>query len=375
MSNLDLLIKDFNKKYKETIVSVGIPQKRLDKIPFTSPRANYMLYGGLPRGRLIEFAGEEGSGKTTTALDIVANVQRIFSDEHEKEISFLQSIEKRSKDAESRLQYLLARGKKRIIYADCENTLDEEWAISLGVSVDEMIILKPMTQTAEQIFEMLLQMIETDEVGLIVLDSLGVMLSSQAYEKTMEERTYGGIAMALTLFSKKAELLCNKFDCTLIGINQMREDLNSSYGGQTTTGGKAWKHNCSVRLLFQKGSFIDDEGNEIKRSSETPAGNLVLISVTKTKVCKPDRRTGFYTLRYNSGIDLFADVFDMAIRFALIQQAGSWFTFVDENGEILSNSENEVLKFHGKTSVIEFLQQNESFFATLRKAVEKVFGG
>ncbi len=140
-------------------------------------------------------------------------------------------------------------------------------------------------------------------------------------------------------------------------------------------GGKAWKHNCSVRLLFQKGSFIDDEGNEIKRSSETPAGNLVLISVTKTKVCKPDRRTGFYTLRYNSGIDLFSDVFDMAIRFALIQQAGSWFTFVDENGEILSNSENEVLKFHGKTSVIEFLQQNESFFATLRKAVEKVFGG
>ena len=370
MGKLDLLIKDFNKQYKENIVSIGLQRVEGAVLPFTSPRANYMLYGGLPRGRLIEFAGEEGGGKTTTALDIVSNAQNIFWEEHCDEIALLENEAKQAKDG-SRLQYLRARGPKRVVYADCENTLDEDWARLLGVNVDDMILLKPQTQTAEQIFEMLLQMIETDEVGLIVLDSLGVMLSAQAYDKTMEEKTYGGIAMALTLFSKKVGILCHKYDCTFIGINQMREDMNSQYGGQITTGGKAWKHNCSVRLLFQKGAFIDEKGNELKRSSETPAGNLVNISITKTKVCKPNRRTGFYTLQYTSGIDLFADVFDMAVRFALIQQAGSWFTFVDENGEILSNDENEILKFHGKTSVIEFLQQNEKFFTTLRKAIEK----
>ena len=136
-----------------------------------------------------------------------------------------------------------------------ENTLDEEWAQKLGVDIDKLILLEPQSQTAEQIFEMLLQMIDTDEVGLVVIDSLGVMLSAQAYEKRWKKRSYGGIAAALTLFSKKAELLCTKYNCTLIGINQMREDINSPYGGTITTGGKGWKHTCSVRLMFPKGSI------------------------------------------------------------------------------------------------------------------------
>lgn len=371
MGNLDLLIKDFNKKYKETIVSVGLVRSETNKLPFTSPRANYMLYGGLPRGRLIEFAGEEGGGKTTTALDIVANAQTIFELEHDSEIALLTNLEKRSKESDARLQYLRARGKKKVIYADCENTLDDEWARLLGVNIDELVVIKPMTQTAEQIFEMLLQTIETGEVGLIILDSLGVMLSAQAYEKTMEERTYGGISMALTLFSKKAELLCSKYDCTFIGINQMRDDMNSTYGGQVTTGGKAWKHNCSVRLIFQRGSFIDEKGNEIRRSSESPAGNLVQISIAKTKVCKPDRRTGFYTLRYDLGVDKYSDIFDMGLRFGYIQQAGSWFNFVDDDGVVLSSEDGEVFKLHGKAAVLDYLADNDDFSNELLSSIQK----
>ena len=89
MSRLDQLIKDFNKQAKETIVARGIVREFTNKIPFSSPRANYMLYGGLPRGRLIEFAGEEGGGKTTTALDIAANAQKLYRREWGNEIAQL----------------------------------------------------------------------------------------------------------------------------------------------------------------------------------------------------------------------------------------------------------------------------------------------
>lgn len=360
MGKLDTLIKDFNKQYKEEIAARGIARIQTQKIPFSSPRANYMLYGGIPRGRIIEFAGEENGGKTTTALDIVANAQKLFQQEWEDEIKELEAIDKKKKEQQTRLDYIKARGPKQIVYADCENTLDEDWARNLGVDTDKLILLKPQSQTAEQIFEMLLQMIETDEVGLSIIDSLGVMLSAQAYEKTMEEKTYGGIAAALTLFSKKAELLCSKYNCTLIGINQMREDMNSPYGGMITTGGKGWKHNCSVRLMFQKGSYIDERGNEIKRSSESPAGNLVMINIAKTKVCKPDRRVGFYTLRYDTGIDMVADTVEVALKYGIINQAGAWFTFIDlDTGEIISDDEGEPIKLQGKPNLIEYLDDNQ----------------
>lgn len=373
MGKLDILIKDINKQYKEDIAARGIALIMTQKIPFSSPRANYMLYGGLPRGRIIEFAGEENGGKTTTALDIVANAQPLFIKEWEDEIRELESSDKLKKDAQTRLDYLKSRGPKQVVYADCENTLDEEWAKNIGVDTDKMIVIKPQSQTAEQIFEMILQMIETDEVGLIVIDSLGVMLSAQAYEKTMEEKTYGGIAAALTLFSKKAELACSKYNCTLIGINQMRENMNSPYGGMITTGGKGWKHNCSIRLMFQKGAYIDERGNEIKRSADSPAGNLVMINIAKTKVCKPDRRVGFYTLNYYTGIDQVADMIEVAMKYGIIQQAGAWFNFIDiDTGEIITDEEGETLKIQGKPNLTDFLKTNTSLYDEISKKVESL---
>lgn len=363
MGKLDVLIKDFNKQYKEEIAARGIARIQVARIPFSSPRANYMLYGGLPRGRIVEFAGEENGGKTTSALDAVANAQKLFKEEWQKEIDDLEAIEKRKKEQDARLTYLKSRGPKQAVYLDCENTLDEDWARLLGVAVDEMMVIKPMSQTAEQLFEMVLQIIETDEAGIVIIDSLGVMLSAQAYEKSMEEKTYGGIAAPLTLFSKKAELLCIKYNCTLIGINQMREDMKSTYGGMTTTGGKGWKHNCSLRLMFQKGSFIDESCNEIKRSSESPAGNLVSINIAKTKICKPDRRIGFYTLNYTYGIDVLNDTVELAIKYGIINKAGAWFTFVDiETGEFITDDEDEIIKLQGKANVLEYLQENEHLF-------------
>lgn len=388
MSKLDILVKQINKNYKEDIASRGIPERHFQKIPFSSPRANYMTYGGIPRGRIIEFAGEENGGKTTTALDIVANAQKLFEKEYNEELDELDRLicaGSVRKEQTTRYDYLKERGIKKVVYCDCENTLDDEWATKLGVNTQDMLLLKPMSQSAEEIFEMLLQMIETDEVGLVIIDSLGVMLSQQAYDKDVTEKTYGGIAAALTLFSKKAEMLCTKYDCTIIGINQLREDM-SGFGQMVTTGGKAWKHNCSLRLAFKKGDFIDEVGNTIKRSSDAPAGNLVNIAIMKTKVCRPDRRNGFYTLSYTNGVDQIADTVDLAVLYGIIVKGGSWYAIIDkETGEVMQQKiyenrdgstnpeliEEQDLKFQGKSSLLEFLRNEEEIYNLIYDKVMK----
>lgn len=363
MSQLDKLVNDINKSWKEEIASKGIKRIECKKISFSSPRLNYMLYGGLPRGRLIEFAGEENGGKTTTALDICKNAQKLFRDEWEEELSNNETSPERKK-------YLEARGPQRIVYADCENTLDEDWARTLGVDVDDMYIIKPQTQSAEDIFQMLLEAIETDEAGLVVIDSLGVMLSQQAYDKEMSEKTYGGISMALTLFSKKAVLACKKTMCTLIGINQMRDDLNSPYGGRTTTGGKAWKHNCSVRLEFAKGDYFDENGNRLNKTCESPYGNKVLVAIKKTKVDKPDRKTGYYTLTYDIGIDDVADLIEVGLKCGVIDKAGSWFTLVDvDTGEVMTDEEGNILKFQGQANLANYIRDDDLLLEDLKNLI------
>lgn len=351
MSKLDKLVQDINKEWKEDIAARGIPKLKVSKIPFSSSRLNYMTYGGIPRGRLIEFSGDEGGGKTTTALDICKNAQILFKEEYEEELS---------NTDDTRKKYLEARGPQKVVYADCENTLDEDWARTIGVDVDDMYIIKPQTQVAEDIFQILLDMMETDEVGLIVIDSIGVMVSKQAYDKDVGDKTYGGISMPLTRFSELAVLSCRKYNCTVLGINQMRDDMNSTYGGKITTGGRAWKHNCSMRIQFAKGDYLDENGGNLTRSCEAPAGNKVLVSILKTKTCRPDRKVGFYTLMYEYGIDEIADMVETAMKYGIVNKAGAWFTLVDiETGEVVCDEEGTPLKFQGKANLIDYIRNNE----------------
>lgn len=336
MSRMDELMKDLNKKVKSELLHKGISSFDYKRIPFTSPRLNYMTYGGLPMGKLIEFFGEEHGGKTTTALDVISNYQRMED----------------------------ARG---VVYADLENTLDTVWATKLGVNVDDLWILNPTNQGAETIFQYLLDMIDTGEIGLVIIDSIGVMVSNQALDKTVEEKTYGGIAMALTNFSKKAEMLCHKHNCTLIGINQLRDDLGSMFGGTTTVGGKAWKHNCSVRLEFRMGKYFDENYKDLSRSAENPAGNYVQVAMKKNKTCKPDRRTGFYTLSYKNGVEYLNDLLEVAIRYGIIDKHGAWFTIIDtDTGEILAD------KIHGQPELKTFLEdeENENILSRIEQLID-----
>lgn len=336
MEKMDVLIKNLNKQAKEEIITKGLNDFKYQRIPFTSPRLNYCTFGGLPIGKLIEFYGEEHGGKTTTALDIVANYQH-------------------SSDSRS------------VLYCDCENTLDAEWATKLGVNVDDMYILQPKSQSAEEIFEFICTAVDTGEIGLFVIDSLGAMMSQQELDKTMQDKTYGGISKPLTLFAKRVEMLMQRHKCTGIGINQMREDMNSMWGGQTTPGGKGWKHMCSVRMQFSRGKYIDEKGNQLTKSAETPAGNIVLVSMTKNKSCPPTRRTGFYTLRYDSGIDYLADLIDVAIKYGIVQKKGAWFDLVDiETGEVIEGN------IQGQANVKEVLTENVELLSRVENLVDKM---
>lgn len=377
MSKADILFQQFNKQYKEELLTKGTVTHQCQRIPFSSPRANYILYGGIPRGRLTEFAGEENGGKTTTALDIVGNAQKLFQHEWEDQINQLESIEKPNKTQITKLLELRESGPKKVLWVDCENTFDDEWATRLGVDVDNLYFMAPQSQSAEQIFEMVINLIDTGEFGLVVIDSYGSMMSQQAYDKTLEDKTYGGIASALTQFSKKAEMYCAKTDCALIGINQLRENMNSMYGGTTTPGGKAWKHHCSVRLSFRKGDHFDEKYNKVAKTTyENPFGHYVQINVEKTKICKPNRKLGCYTLEYDSGINTIMDYIDMGIRYDIIKQGGAWFSFVNsDTGELYCDEEGSPIRVQGQRNLPEFLHNHEDVLNSIKSFVDDVILG
>lgn len=353
MSKIDELCMRINKEWKEQIMSRGELPEQLPKIPFTSMFLNYCTYGGIPRNRIIEFAGDTGSGKTSTALDICKNAYEIFHKEFEQELDGADTTQRK---------LLEARGAKQILYVDCENTLNKAWAKNLGVPIDDIIILRPQTQVAEAVFQIIREAIETNEIGLVILDSIGVMVSQQAYDKEIIEKTYGGISKPLTLFSQELVLLCNKYQCTFIGINQLREDM-SGYNRKITTGGKAWKHCTSVRIFFEKSTNVDACGNKIKQSSDCPMGNMVAFNIVKTKVFKGDRRLGYYTLMYDTGIDEVINIVEIAVQKNIIEKAGPWFTIHDPiTGECFLDDTGKVLKLQGQSAVIAYLRKNKEVF-------------
>ena len=157
-----------------------------------------------------------------------------------------------------------------------------------------------------------------------------------------------------------------RYKCTGIGINQIREDLNSAYGGTTTPGGKAWKHFCAVRMQFSRGKFIDEKGNELTRSAESPVGNIVMMSMTKNSTCPPTRRVGQYTINYTTGVDYLKDLVDVAIRYDIIDKHGAWFSILDpDTGEIKQD------KIQGQANVYKVLEENQELLDWLDETVNR----
>lgn len=337
MNKLTALAHKINKDFGCEIVSLGVKDYSAEKIPFTSPRLNYCLYGGLPSDKAVEFFGPEHSGKTTSALDIVANSQVI---EHRKFIETKERLEqeiailtekndnKKIKEVKEQLETLLENGPRRCVYIDAENTLDKRWAEKLGVDVDEMLLVQPQEQSAEQVLQMILDIIDTGQASVVVLDSIPMLVPKSIFEESLEKKAYCGVAGPLSIFCSKLAGTgrLSKNNTLLIGINQVREDISNPYNLYDTPGGRAWKHLAAVRLMFRHGSWFDEKGDELaNKDAMTPIGNKVDVTIVKTKCSNSDRRLGFYRLNYNAGVDDLLDLLDVAIKFDLVQKGGAWY--------------------------------------------------
>lgn len=340
--SLEEAVKSIQKKFGDTVLKVGVESLEVDGLlSLGSPSADFCLYGGIPEGRIVEFSGAEGSGKTTNAFLVAASYQR-------EEI-------KRNPD-----------NPRAIVFLDNEGTCDPVWAKKLGYDMSDeaavrTVVIRPEAQSAEEIFDIALTLLKTGEVGLLIFDSIATLVPMQIADESMEKQQMGGIAKALTRFANTALGLLRKYKATLIAINQVRENI-SGYGDPLQTpGGRAWKHACSSRIMFKRGDFFDDDGNVLqKKDAQSPAGHIIELYVLKTKTCKWDRKLGRMTLNYEKGIDILQDTIDVAIHFGFIDNSvqGS-FRFVDpETGELMLDSDGKEIKIRGKKNVTTYLREH-----------------
>lgn len=330
MAEIDNLIAEVNKKYKTDIIRKASDLKGIEFIPYTSPMMNYLTRGGVPVGRIIELVGLPQSGKTTTALDIISNFQKKYTD-------------------------------KYCVYLDAENTIDKEWGETLGVDWSKVILIQPESEYGEELLDMLLDYIRSGKVGLAVLDSAPFIIPKAVQEKGLDEKSYGGNSALMKAFCDKAVPLCKKTECTFLMINQLRENIGNPYKPFKIPCGTAIAHACSQILWFTKGSLLDEKYKEVSSGYSNPSGNLVSVKVEKNKVTKNDRRLQTYTLNYSTGVDEIKDTLDLAIMLGIISQAGAWFKAILKDGK-----EQKMQGFNG---VQEFYYNDLEELEYLRKQV------
>lgn len=339
--SLNEVLKSISKKYGDSVVKFGVSDLNVDgTLSLGSPGLDFAIYGGIPEGRIVEFSGAEGSGKTTNAFLACAAYQKAEL--------------KRNPD-----------NPRCIVFLDNEGTADCVWSAKLGYDMSEnaavkTVCIRPEAQSAEEIFDMALEMLKTGEVGLLVFDSIATLVPAQIADESMEKQQMGGIAKALTRFANTAIGLLRKYKATLIAINQVRENMTGYGDPLTTPGGRAWKHACSMRLMFKRGDFFDEEGNILTKKAESPAGHIIECYVLKTKVCKWDRKLGMAHLNYTKGIDWLQDTIDVGVHLGLIDNSvqGSFKLVDPDTGELLKDELGNEIKIRGKKNVYTYFQTN-----------------
>lgn len=317
MATLDDVFKKIEKISGKKALMQGVEIKDVERVPMPMILVNRMLYGGLPKGRMIEFSGADSSGKTTSAL--------MFAGQYQKQ------------DA------------RPVFFVDSEGTYDPRWAKLLGVDNSRLIKWTPENVTAEEVFQQILEVAETNEVGLIILDSIPALVPQQVDAKDMTEYQIGGISKPLTTFTMKLQKILLKNDSLIfIGLNQLRDRM-SSYGSPTKTpGGRSWRHLTSVRLEM-KSANVDKNGSRVSESVENPAGVEIKVSVMKNKTAPRNRKLGSYIVDFETGYDEKQDVIDLAVALGIVVQRTASFSYLDEeSGEV-------IVRAQGKANFIEKL--------------------
>ena len=346
------IVKNIAKKYDmEGIANVGVnADKFKTTLSLGSPSLDFCTYNSIPEGIFVEISGKESSGKTTLAF-------LMASDYIKKE---------KKKPIEQR---------RHILFVDAEGTADPQWALtSTGYDMNDQDIqtlyITPLGQTAEQIFDMVIESVKSGQIGLIIFDSLVAIAPQQTANESLEKKDMGIMAKVMADFVRRTTGLFNKFRTTFIGINGIIMNISGYGNPETTGGGEYWKRACSLRLKVKRGGYFDENGGDLSSNAESPAGHIIEVAVLKTKFCRWDRKLGRCHLNYVRGIDILQDTIEVATHFGMIEKTGGWYSFIDLNtGAYLSDANGKQIKLNGANNVKKYFNEHLDFWKKIYDAV------
>ena len=320
MKALEVALGQIEKQFgKGSVMKLGdVTAMEVEAIPTGALSLDIALgIGGIPRGRIVEVYGPESSGKTTLALHMIAEAQKLGG-----EAAFI----------------------------DAEHALDPVYAKHLGVDIDNLIVSQP--DTGEQALEITEALVRSGAIDVVVVDSVAALVPKAEIDGDMGDSHIGLQARLMSQALRKLAGVINKSKCVVIFINQLREKVGVMFGNpETTAGGRALKYYASVRLDIRKIENIKQDGEVI--------GNRARVKVVKNKA--PPFREAEFDIVYGKGISKEGNILDIAVNLDIIEKSGSWFGY---NGERIGQ---------GRENVKKYLVDNPEVMKEIEKKIREKF--